>query len=78
MFCFTVAQKCKQSIRPKFDKEIEKIVFKEGNRPLKNNVSLVIFVYNIVSRLFSPWFTDVHCKNMNVEHPDPVLVYAQS
>ena len=60
------------------DKEIEKIVFKEENRPLKNNVSLVIFVYNIVSRLFSPWYTDVHCKNMNVEHTDPVLVYAQS
>ena len=33
----------------------------------------MIFVYNIVSRLFSPWFTDVHCKNINVEHSDPVL-----
>ena len=50
--------------------------FKQGNLPLNKNVPLVISVRDIVWRLFSPWFSGVHCKNIfTVEHPEPVLVY---
>ena len=77
VFCNTISQNLERSIKPKLDEKIEKIVSKQENRSL-NNVSLVISVCNIVLRFFSPWFSDVHCKNMTVEHADPVLVYAHT
>ena len=51
---------------------------KEENGPFKYKFSLVICVCNIILCLFSPWFSDAHSKNMTAEHPDPVLVYAQT
>ena len=42
IFCITVATKLERSIKAKFDEEIEKIVYKQGNRPRKNDVSLVM------------------------------------
>ena len=69
-----IAQKFVRSLKPKLDEEIEKLVFKQGNYPL-NNVSLVIRVCSIVLRLFSPRFSEVHCKNiLTMKHPDPMMV----
>ena len=42
IFCITVATKLERSIKAKFDEEIEIIVYKQGNRPRKNDVSLVM------------------------------------
>ena len=60
----------------KLNEETEKIVFKQGNRPLNNNMSLVICVSNIVFLKFYSLFSDVRCKNiLAAEHPESVLVY---